>query len=111
MLNRFKLFKWHLERRNYEKYSLYGRSLLSLFDRYLTLDGFKEMLGGDTNFFIYSKITGFRNEDEAGDTAIISNSIGQFGSEKTQGPISSIMSQLGMTPSEFYAYWIRSRVN
>lgn len=111
MLNRFKMFKWHLERRNYEKYSLYGRSLLSLFDRYLTLDGFKEMLGGDSNFFIYSKITGFRNEDEAGDTAIISNSIGQFGSEKTQGPISSIMSQLGMTPSEFYAYWIRSRVN
>ncbi len=111
MLNRFKLYKWHLERRNYEKYSLYGRSLLSLFDRYLTLEGFKEMLGGDSNFFVFSKISGFRNEDEAGDTAIISNSIGQFGSEKTQGPISSIMNLLGITPSEFYAYWIRSRVN
>jgi len=111
MVNRFKLFKWHLQRRNYEKYSLYGRSLLTLFDRYLTLDGFKEILGGDSNFFIYSKISGFRNEDEAGDTAIISNSIGQFGSEKSQGPISSIMNQLGMTPSEFFAYWIRSRVN
>jgi len=111
MLNRFKMFKWHLERRNYEKYSLYGRSLLSLFDRYLTLDGFKEMLGGDSNFFIYSKISGFRNEDEAGDSAIISNSIGQVGSEKMLGPITSIIDQLGMTPSEFYAYWIRSRVN
>lgn len=111
ILKRFKLFKWHLERRNYEKYSLYGRSLLTLFDRYLNLDGFKEVLGGDSNFFIYSKISGFRNEDEAGDTAIISNSIGQFGSEKTQGPITSIMNQLGMTPSEFFAYWIRSRVN
>lgn len=111
ILNRFKLFKWHLERRNYERYSLYGRSLLTLFDRYLTLEGFKKVLGGDSNFFIYSKISGFRNEDEAGDTAIISNSIGQFGSEKTQGPISSIMNQLGMTPSEFFAYWIRSRVN
>ncbi len=111
LVNRFKLYKWHLERRNYEKYSLYGRSLLSLFERYLSLDGFKEILGGDSNFFVFSKISGFRNEDEAGDTAIISNSIGQFGSEKTQGPISSIMNQLGMTPSEFYAYWIRSRVN
>jgi hypothetical protein len=111
MINRFKLYKYHMKRNNYEKYSFYGRALLTLFDRYLSLEGFKEMLGGDSNFFIYSRISGFRNEDEAGDTAIMSSSIGQFGSEKVMGPITSIAEQMGMTPSEFFAYWIRTRVN
>jgi len=111
MVNRFKLFQWHLARDNYEKYSMYMRMILSYMDRWLDLDGFKKSLGGDHNFFIYSRIQGFRHEDEAGDTAILSNSIGQFGSEKTQGVLNDMMNRLGMTASEFYGYWIRSRLN
>jgi len=109
--NRFKLFQWHLARKNYESYAKYMRKLLSYMDRWVDLEGFTKALGGDHNFFIYSRIQGFRYEDEAGDTAILSNSIGQFGSAKTQGVLNDMMNRLGMTASEFHGYWIRNRLN
>ncbi|RLA63791.1 MAG: hypothetical protein DRQ88_06950 [Epsilonproteobacteria bacterium] len=110
MINTFKLFEWHLAQKNYESYAKYMRKLLSHMDRWMDLEGFKKVLGGDQNFFIYSRIQGFRHEDEAGDTAILSNSIGQFGSAKTQGIMNDMMNRLGMTSSEFYGYWIRNRL-
>jgi len=111
MINKFKLFQWHLARKNYERYSKYMRKLLSYMDRWMDLEGFKKSLGGDQNFFVYSRIQGFRFEDEAGDTSILANSIGQFGSARTQGIMNDMMNKLGMTSSEFYGYWIRSRIN
>ena len=49
--------------------------------------------------------------DEDGDSRINSNSLGQVGSSKVYGPLMSLMLSSGMTQSEFYAYWLRGKLN
>ncbi|MEC7181601.1 MAG: hypothetical protein VXW15_02720, partial [Bdellovibrionota bacterium] len=63
------------------------------------------------NYFIISRIDGFRIGDEDGDSRINSNSLGQVGSSKVYGPLMSLMLSSGMTQSEFYAYWLRGKLN
>ena len=72
---------------------------------------FKKLLGGSENYFIISRIDGFRIGDEDGDSRINSNSLGQVGSSKVYGPLMSLMLSSGMTQSEFYAYWLRGKLN
>jgi hypothetical protein len=107
----FKQLKFHLEKNNYRRHGQYIRSILSMANRWLTVEGFEKLLGGNENFFIISRIDGFRIGDEAGDSRINSNSLGQVGSEKVYGPLMNIMLKTGMTASEFYAYWLRGRLN
>jgi hypothetical protein len=107
----FKQLKFHLEKNNYRRRGQYIRSILSMANRWLTVEGFEKLLGGNENFFIISRIDGFRIGDEAGDSRINSNSLGQVGSEKVYGPLMNIMLKTGMTASEFYAYWLRGRLN
>ena len=46
MISHFKKLKSHLEKNNYRSHGKYTRSLLSMANRWLTLDGFKNILGG-----------------------------------------------------------------
>ncbi|MDC0255188.1 RICIN domain-containing protein [Bacteriovoracales bacterium] len=111
MISHFKKLKAHLEKNNYKSHGKYTRSVISMANRWLNLEGFKDILGGSENFFIISRIDGFRIGDEAGDTRINSNSLGQIGDKKVYGPLMNIMMNTGMTASEFYAYWLRGRLN
>ncbi len=110
MLSHFKLAKKHQEKGNYKKYAAYVRSTLSMANRWLTLDGFTKLLGGDNHYLIMGNIDGYRISDEGGDTRISSNTIGQVGAAQFSGPIQELLKQIGMTSSEFYAYWIRGRL-
>lgn len=107
----FYFLKWHYERNNYQKYSNYMRGLLSMIVRWSDLEGYKKIFDGDKNYLILSRVTGFRIDDEGGDTPLISNSLGQIGSSQPLGPIKNIIDSLGLTESEFMAFWIRGRFN
>ena len=111
MLTHFKMLKKHMGKKNYRRQGQYTRSVLSMANRWLSQDGFKGLLGGDENYFIISRIDGFRIGDEDGDSRINSNSLGQVGSSKVYGPLMSLMLNSGMTQSEFYAYWLRGKLN
>ena len=111
MLSHFKKIKKHIENKDYRRQGQYTRSVLSMANRWLNLEGFKELLGGSENYFIISRIDGFRIGDEDGDSRINSNSLGQIGSSKVYGPLMSLMLSSGMTQSEFYAYWLRGKLN
>ncbi|MEC8623499.1 MAG: hypothetical protein VXY34_01665, partial [Bdellovibrionota bacterium] len=111
MLSHFKKIKKHMENKDYKRQGQYTRSVLSMANRWLNLEGFKKLLGGSENYFIISRIDGFRIGDEDGDSRINSNSLGQVGSSKVYGPLMSLMLSSGMTQSEFYAYWLRGKLN
>jgi hypothetical protein len=67
-------------------------------------------VGGVSNVFVQSSINGFRQNDEGGDTAIISDSLGQIGSAHRAGPLRFVQENLGMTDSEFFDYWILNKI-
>ena len=67
---------------------------------------FVAALGGPKNVFIQSRIQGFREKDEAGETAILSNTLGQIGSVKASGPLHYVQNNLQMTESEFFINWL-----
>ncbi len=110
MLSHFKLAKKHQGKGNYKKFAAYVRSTITMANRWLTLDGFTQILGGDNHYLIMGAIDGYRISDEGGDTRISSNTIGQIGGAQFSGPIQDLLKQIGMTHSEFYAYWIRGRL-
>ena len=88
----------------------WGEKMLSMAESLLQLEGLVLLVGGSDNLYIQSRIQGFREGDEAGDKAIISNHIGKFGSIKRNGPLKHLQRQLGMTESEFYIYWIMEKI-
>ncbi|MBY0515921.1 MAG: hypothetical protein K2P81_03360 [Bacteriovoracaceae bacterium] len=76
----------------------------------LNLEGLRALLGGEGNFYVTSKIDGYRTGDEDGDRAIISNSFGEYGRREIAGPLQSIVQQSEMLEGEFFIYWIMTRL-
>lgn len=83
---------------------------VKLMEDKLTLAGLSEMVGGDANLYVYSKVEGFRVGDENGDTPYLSNSLGEFGEEDLAGPLAKIQRYIGMTEGEFYISWLMGRL-
>ncbi len=92
-----------------KKYSNFVLKAISLIEKKLTVAGIMELVGGEENIYIYSKIDGFREGDENGDKPIISSTLGQMG-EKAFGPLNEIQTKAGMTEGEFYISWLMGRV-
>ena len=111
MKHSFKWFKYWHKKDRYMKQAHQMRHFLSKAARWLSIDGLKKLLGGDDNFFVISRVSGFRIDDEDGDQQILSNSLGQIGAESVFGPIKDITSKIGISESEFFAYWIRGNIN
>ena len=84
--------------------------MVSLMEKKLTLKGMSKMVGGDSNFYVFSKIDGFRVGDENGDKPYLSDSIGEFGRENMSGPLSVLRNHIGMTEGEFYINWLMGRL-
>lgn len=76
----------------------------------LTVAGISALMGGDTNFFMSSRIEGFREGDEDGDRSLISSSLGEFGSAQMMGPIVHLQRSTDMMEGEFFIYWMMSRL-
>ncbi|MES2964906.1 MAG: hypothetical protein V4760_13530 [Bdellovibrionota bacterium] len=87
-----------------------GLKMISATESVLSSKGFIELIGGQQNIFVQSAIQGFRVGDEAGDTALISSTLGQIGSSKRLGPLRFVQENLGMTESEFFIYWLINKI-
>lgn len=98
------------EENNIEEYSDQILRALAEAEEELNIFGLKEMFGGEQNFYSFARIDGFREGDENGDQAIVSHSLGEFGQEGMEGPISAIREQTNMTEGEFLISWILRRV-
>ena len=76
----------------------------------LNIYGLKEIFGGESNFYSFARLDGFREGDENGDQPVVSHSLGEFGRERMEGPINAIREKTNMTEGEFLISWILRRV-
>lgn len=103
-------FRKYEEKGNYTKANKYLLKALSQAEYKLNLKGLVTLVGGEENIFINSRIDGFREGDEDGDKAIISNTIGEFGSSNILGPVVQVQRQTEMIEGEFFIYWMMTRL-
>ncbi len=107
------LKKWlikYKESKNYEKVAEISMEIFGIIESFLNMKGIVQMYGGAKNIFVAGKIGGYREGDEDGDSAIISNSNGRDGSDGFKGPLGTVQSELGMTTGEFSINWLMGRV-
>lgn len=107
LLNRYKKLesKGHDDRANHKLLKA-----LSFMEKTIYLNGIMELMGGDQNVYVTSKISGFREGDEDGDRPITSNSLGEFGSPKVLGPVIQAQRQTDMLEGEFFINWMMQRL-
>lgn len=86
--------------------------MVSLLETSLNYKGLIKAVGGDKNILIQPILTGFmRGEDgNFSQLPIEGHQIGQYGSARRFGPLSTTQIELGMTESEFFAYWLIRRI-
>lgn len=103
-------FRKYEQKGKIDKANKYLLKALSQAEFKLNLKGLVTLMGGEENLFINSRIDGFREGDEDGDKAIISNSIGEFGSSNILGPVVQLQRQTEMIEGEFFIYWMMTRL-
>jgi hypothetical protein len=79
-------------------------------EEHLTVAGLSALMGGDQNFYMNARIDGFREGDEDGDKALVSSSLGEFGSSQVMGPIVHLQRGTEMLEGEFFIYWMMTRL-
>ncbi|MFP5384651.1 MAG: hypothetical protein ACLGHN_01135 [Bacteriovoracia bacterium] len=103
-------FKKYENKGNWEKANKYLMKALSQAEYKVNLNGLVALMGGEENIFVNSRIDGFREGDEDGDKALISNSLGEFGSSNILGPVVQLQRQTEMIEGEFFIYWMMKRL-
>jgi hypothetical protein len=88
----------------------YAQRMLSVVESTVNAKKFIELLGGERNIFVKSSVNGFRVGDPRGDSALISNTIGEVGSLKSACPLRFIQNNLDMSESEFFIYWLLNKI-
>jgi hypothetical protein len=83
---------------------------LALMEKKIYLAGIVELMGGDENLYVSSRIVGFREGDEAGDRPIFSNSLGDYGAPKILGPVIQVQRATNMLEGEFFINWMMQRL-
>lgn len=86
--------------------------MISLLESSLDHQGLIAVVGGLKNIRIQPILTGFlRGEDgKFAETPIEGGEIGQVGSARAWGPMTSTQKELGMTESEFFVYWLMRKI-
>ncbi len=85
--------------------------MVSMLEMALPARAFIELLGGERNIYVKSSINGFRVNDPSGDSEILSATIGEIGYfRKHAGPLRFQSSNLGMTESEFFIFWLMTKI-
>lgn len=90
--------------------SQYLTLVIDVIEKMLPFEQFKVLVGGDENFYLKGSINGFRGGIEDGEEAIISHSIGEYGSEFTNGIGDTLRSAINISGGELGAYWFLRRV-
>jgi len=63
------------------------------------------LMGGEKNVYIQAHISGFRTNDQSGDTPLVLPSLGVAGSAQPNGPLDAIRSELNISGGELFVYW------
>ncbi len=105
-----KRFRKYENKGNQFKANKYLLKALSQAEFKLNLKGLVQLMGGAENLYINSRIDGYREGDEDGDKALISNSLGEFGSSNILGPVVQVQKQTEMLEGEFFIYWMMTRL-
>ena len=79
-------------------------------EKSIYLPGIVKLMGGDENIYVTSKISGFREGDEDGDSTLISNSLGEYGSARILGPLVQVQRTTDMLEGEFFINWMMQRL-
>jgi hypothetical protein len=90
--------------------SQYQNKVFDLIESVFTIKGIEQICGGKQNFFVYSKIEGFRSKDENGDQPIFSNSYGEYGHFMVSGPFDYLKRLLGISDAELGINWQLRRI-
>ena len=85
-------------------------TLIDVIESMLPFNVFQEIVGGDENFYLKGTITGFRTGTENGEEALISNAIGEYGSEMPGGIMATLRSAIKISQGELGAYWFLRRL-
>ena len=61
---------------------------------------------------MYSAIEGFKQglEKDENEQTFHSHTLGELGNKDAEGPSALILRRTGMSPAEFYSYWLMGRV-
>lgn len=94
-------------RGNYELASSHLINAISIVENFLKPNDLIDVLGGVDNIFVFSRMEGFRVGDEAGDTALVGNTLGRLGSMSPTSPLLTLSKKLTIPVSEMMATWIR----
>ncbi len=79
-------------------------------ERMLPAKVFYSLFGGENNLFVRSQIVGFREGDEREGRGLTSNTYGEIGSQKGNGPLREIQNKIGISESEFFIYWLLNKI-
>lgn len=110
-----KLQRWlgiYIKRGDKKKIADITVHMVSLLETSLDHYGLIKAVGGDKNLHIQPILTGFmRGEDgKMAERPVEGNEIGEVGSERQFGPITTTQRELGMTEGEFFVYWMLRRI-
>lgn len=86
--------------------------VISLFESNLDFNGFRRAVGGQRNFMIQPILNGFlQGEDgKMAELPIEGAQLGEPGSQRVYGPLTTTQMELGMIESEFFVYWLLRRI-
>jgi hypothetical protein len=90
---------------NFDAYANLMIDTFNFLETHLPLTDIINAAGGD-NVFVYAQVGGFREGDELGDQAYMSNSIGRVGSRFVYGPLSDLVKRIGISENELMATWM-----
>ncbi len=84
--------------------------LINSLEAMLPFDEFEKLLGGDENYYLKGSINGFRVGRENGEESIISNTIGELGSEHQGGIAATLRNAIRISQGELGAFWFLRRI-
>jgi hypothetical protein len=84
--------------------------VFDLIESVFTMHGIELLCGGNDRFFVYSRIEGFRSQDENGDQPVFSNSYGEYGHSMVSGPFDYLKRILGVSEAELGVNWLLRRI-
>ncbi len=108
--NAIKYYKNAKDKNKVKEMSQYGLEILNIAEQLFDFSLLVELVGGKDNIYVKSKLNGFRIGDESGDSALLSNHFGHFGSKKIDGPLKFLQSNLGLSESELFVYWLINKL-
>lgn len=92
------------------KASKYILSMLTNAENNLTFEGFQLLAGGPQNIFLQGSLDGYKVDDPRGLKSVRFDTRGEIGDPNPSGPLTTIMKQLDVNPSEFFAYWLFNKL-